>query len=62
MAKLTSVQQEAISMLEKQIEEIEVSDAYTAFTRYLAIGNRNIHIERCKDNKYYAENWLRNNT
>lgn len=58
---MTAVQTQAIEILEKQIEEINNSDAYTAFTRHFAISNCENKIENCKDSKYYAENFLKNN-
>lgn len=57
---MTTTQKKAIEMLEKQIEDINNSDAYTAFTKHFAISNCENKIQNCKDSKYYAENFLKN--
>ena len=57
---MTTVQTQAIEMLNKQIEEIKNSNDYTSFTRHFAISNCENKIEKCKDSKYYAENFLKN--
>lgn len=57
----TNIQNQAIEIIKNRIEEVKSSDAYTAFTRFWTLSNLEQKLEKVQNDKYYAENFLKNN-